>query len=71
MVVSIQVEFEVKGSEGDISKEQAQEAAEQAAFDYLSFVEVSGVSTDSDEVVVHVDGYGKATVRLPNGESDE
>lgn len=66
MIVRIPVEFEVNSEEEGLDKQTAESAAEQAAFDYLSLVEISGYSTDTDEVEVHVDGHGKCQVRLTN-----
>lgn len=61
MKVKIGVEFDVSGvDEEDVAKA----AASLAAYNYLTFCEISGVRTDTDEVTVHVDGYGKCTVRL-------
>ena len=66
MIVRIPVEFEVNSEEEGLDKQTAESAAEQAAFDFLSFCTVSGVNTDTDEVEVHVDGHGKCQVRLTN-----
>lgn len=76
MKVKILVEFEVEpvDDEGwdddDQHNEQvAKSAASLAAYDYLSLVEVSGYSTDTDKVTVHVDGFGECLVSL--GENHE
>lgn len=69
MKVSIQVAFEVESDEGGLDEIIARSAAEQASFDFLSFCTVSGVNTDTDEVEVHVDGFGKCRVRLGKDES--
>lgn len=68
MRVKIPVEFEVETDEADFEERHAKDAAAQAAFDYLSFCTVSGVNTDTDEVEVHVDGFGKCKVRLAKSE---
>jgi hypothetical protein len=60
MKVKIPVEFEVDTDDEEVAKT----AAATAAWDYLSFCEVSGESTDTDEVTVNVDGHGKMTVRM-------
>jgi hypothetical protein len=61
MKVKIGVEFNVP----DVDEEDvAKAAASMAAYNYLSFCEISGVRTDTDEVTVHVDGYGECKVRL-------
>ena len=65
MKVKILIEFDVDTDEEGVAKA----AASQAAYDYLTFCTVSGVNTDTDEVTVHVDGYGECTVRL--GEDHE
>lgn len=74
MKVTIPVTFEVEPvealEEGEtFSENTAKDAASQAAFDYLSFCTVSGVNTDTDEVTVHVDGFGECTVRLAQEDS--
>lgn len=74
MQVKILVQFEVETDETDegepleLTEQVAKNAAEQAAFDFLSFCTVSGVNTDTEEVEVHVDGFGKCKVRLSNDE---
>lgn len=60
MKVKIGVEFDVDTDEENVAKA----AASLAAYNYLTFCEVSGVRTDVDEVTVYVDGYGDVTVRL-------
>lgn len=60
MKVKIGVEFDVDTDEEEVAKA----AASLAAYNYLTFCEVSGVRTDVDEVTVHVDGYGEVIVRL-------
>lgn len=69
MRVSIPVVFEVESLEdddetGELTTKIAESAADLAAFNFLSFVKVSGITTDSDDVEVHVDGFGKCKVRL-------
>jgi hypothetical protein len=68
MKVKILIEFEVEGIDEAIGHRLdeaiAKGAASQAAYDYLSFCTVSGVNTDTEEVTVHVDGYGTCKVRL-------
>ncbi|RPJ59094.1 MAG: hypothetical protein EHM12_07220 [Dehalococcoidia bacterium] len=68
MLVSIPVAFEVESLENDdeneLTKKIAASAADLAAFNYLSFTKVSGVTTDSETVEVHVDGFGKCKVRI-------
>ena len=66
MKVTIPVEFFVVPSncEDELTIREAELAAEQACFDYLSFVKISGYSTDSDEVEVHVMGFGNCIVTL-------
>ena len=60
MKTKILIEFDVDTDDEDVAKG----AASQAAYDYLSFCEVAGVRTDTDEVTVHVDGHGDVDVRL-------
>ena len=64
MKVTIQVSFEVSSEEEELNEMVARAAAEQAAYDYLSLVTVSGVNTDTSEVTVHVDGFGECLVSL-------
>jgi len=64
MKVQIMVAFEVSSDEGELDEKTAKAAAEQAAFDFLSLVTVSGVNTDTEEVTVHVDGFGDCTVSI-------
>jgi hypothetical protein len=68
MKVKILVEFDVEpgddADDGVLDENIAKSAASMAAFDYLTFCEISGVRTDTDEVEVHVDGYGTCKVRL-------
>lgn len=68
MLVSIPVAFEVESLENDDENELTQKiaasAADLAAFNFLSFTKVSGITPDSDEVEVHVDGFGKCKVRI-------
>ena len=63
MQVSIPVEFLVTADD-ELDEDVARQAAEQAAFDYLAFVKVSGHSSDTETVRVHVDGFGKCDVTL-------
>ena len=65
----VQIAFEVEADD-DLEPADAQAAAAQAAFDYLAFVTVSGVNTDTEWVEVHVDGFGKARVKV-EGPVDE
>lgn len=74
MKVKILIEFEVESLEdeaefGELTEETAKVAAGQAAFDYLSFVRISGHTSSCDEVEVHVDGFGKCSVKI--GEDHE
>lgn len=62
--VKLLVEFIVESDEEELSETQAKSAASQAAYDFLSFCTVSGVNTDTEEVTVHVDGFGECRVRL-------
>lgn len=73
MKVKILCEFEVTCDDEDELSEDVAKAAEQAAYDYLSFVEISGRSTDVESVTVHVDGFGKCTVSIgeEHGGDDE
>jgi hypothetical protein len=68
MKVKIGIEFDVEPLEevepGEFNENVAKGAASMAAFDYLTFCEISGVRTDTDEVTVHVDGFGECRVRL-------
>jgi hypothetical protein len=69
MKVKILIEFDVENKEPEAGEDEFNEqiakcAASMAAYDFLSFCTVSGVNTDTDEVEVHVDGYGKCKVRL-------
>jgi len=65
MKVKILCEFEVTSDEEDeLTEDVAKSAAEQAAFDFLAFVTVSGRNTDVDSVKVHVDGFGKCDVSI-------
>lgn len=69
MKVQVQVTFEVSSEEEGLNELVAKAAAEQAAFDYLSLVTVSGVNTDTDEVFVHVDGFGECMVSIADTSS--
>lgn len=63
--VKILVEFEVTPTESldsEFTENVAKSAASQAVYDFLSFCTVSGVNTDTDEVIVHVDGFGECVV---------
>ena len=66
--VSGPVVFDVESledeDEGELTMRIAESAADLAVFNFLSFVKVSGVTTDSETVEVHVDGFGKCKVRL-------
>jgi hypothetical protein len=66
MKTTVPITFEVESLEApeELTDREAYAAAEQAAFDFLSFVKVSGYSPDSESVEVHVDGHGKCRVRL-------
>ena len=66
MRVEIPVAFEVESREVELDECEAETAAALAAYDFLSFCKISGYSTDSDSVEVHVDGIGKCTVKLSN-----
>lgn len=68
MKVSVPIDFEVESDEGEVDREIAEVAAFQASYDYLSFTKISGYSTDSEEVEVHIDGFGKCRVRLVEGD---
>lgn len=61
MKVKILCEFEVPDAE---SERDAKSAASQAAYDFLSFCEATGVSAGKEEVTVHVDGVGELAVRI-------
>lgn len=74
MKVKILVEFEVEGladeaENGELTEGIAKSAASCAVWGYLSFVEISGYSSDTETVNVHVDGYGDCRVRI--GEDHE
>lgn len=67
MRVSININFDVEPA--DVCNEHfnenvARAAAEEAALNHLSFVEISGYSSDSESVLVYVDGFGECEVRL-------
>jgi len=65
MKVSIPVEFIVTTEEdGELFEDVAEVAAEQAAFDFLAFVKVSGYGSSVESVNVHVDGFGKCKVAI-------
>ena len=65
MKVDILVSFHVVALDNDdLDEHTAKIAADQAAYDYLSFTKISGYSSDSNSVEVHVDGFGKCMVRL-------
>ena len=69
MKVKILIEFEVstdldEEEHGELTQNHATSAASLAAFDYLSFVAMSGYSTDPESVEVHVDGFGPCTVKI-------
>lgn len=67
MKVTIPISFDVETDEENspnLTEDTARLAAAEAAHHYLSFVKVSGYSTDSEEVEVEVDGFGECTVRL-------
>jgi hypothetical protein len=66
MKTKILVEFDVQDVEDEAV---AKAAASLAAYHFLTFCTVSDMNTDTDEVEVHVDGYGKCKVRL--GEDHE
>lgn len=71
MKVKIWIEFEVEAVDDDeeLTEDIAKSAASVAAYDFLSFVKVSGMSTDSEQVDVHVDGFGECKVSI--GEDHE
>lgn len=71
MKVKILVEFEVTTDveDGELTEDVAKSAASQAAYDFLSFVKVSGRTTDVESVEVHVDGFGECKVSI--GEDHE
>ena len=65
MIVTIPVEFNVESLEDEeITVEQAKDAAVTAAYDYLTFCEIGGYSTDTESVEIHVEGFGKCSVSL-------
>ena len=78
MKVKIAIEFDVEplepgedeSAEGvaewmdEFDESVARSAASVAAYDYLSLVKVFGVTTDSAQVEVHVDGFGPCRVQL-------
>lgn len=64
MYVTIPIAFAVDTNSDDLDESVAKQAAAEAAHHYLSFVEVSGESTDTEFVEVHVDGFGECRVRL-------
>lgn len=64
MRVIIPVEFEVESEEEGLNDNYATGAASLAVENYLSFCEISGYSTDTNEVSVYVDGFGECTVKL-------
>lgn len=68
MIARIPIRFEVESLEapGELTAREAVSAAEQAAFDYLSFVKISGYSTDTQAVEIHLDGHGPCKVTLLN-----
>ena len=70
MKVKILVEFEVESLEDeDLTENHAKGAASMATYDYLSLVKVSGYTSDTPVVQVHVDGFGECRVSL--GEDHE
>ena len=66
MRVTIPIEFDVDPAcaEDELTENDAKSAADMAAYDYLSFVKISGYSSDSESVEVHVDGFGMCVVSL-------
>jgi hypothetical protein len=69
MKVKIGIEFEVstdldEDEYGELTENRAKSAASQAAYDYLSFVKISGFSSDAESVEVDVDGFGECKVQL-------
>ena len=71
MKVKIQIEFNVEPvtNEDEFEESDAKSAASMAAYDYLSLCEISGVRSDTENVTVHVDGFGQCIVSL--GEDHE
>jgi hypothetical protein len=66
MIVTIPIKFNVESNEDEkITMMHAREAAEMAAYDYLAFCEISGYSGSTESVEVHVEGFGKCSVRMP------
>lgn len=65
MKVTIEVEFDVEGQIEDVTEDQAKAAATTAAFDHLALTE-NGIDVvdDPENVVVHIEGYGSALVKL-------
>lgn len=67
MKTKILIEFDVEADDQDgFDENVAKAAASVAAYEFLTFCLVSGVNTDTDEVEVHVDGFGPCRVRLGN-----
>ena len=70
MKVKILIEFEVEAGEEEdpemvtLDEGIAKGAASVAAYDYLSFCTATGVNAGTEEVTVHVDGYGSCLVRI-------
>lgn len=65
MRVTLKINFDVEGlEEEELTKNTAIAAAEQAVYDYLSFVKIAGYSSDTEYVEVFVDGFGKCNVSL-------
>jgi len=65
MRAKVLVEFDVTSESPDeMDERMVQDAAEQAAYDYLALVAVSGYSTDTESVRVYVDGHGPCFVSL-------
>lgn len=69
MKVKILCEFNVESKEKGLTEKIAKDAAGLAAFNYLSFVKISGVTTDIESVTVFVDGFGDCQVSI--GEDHE
>lgn len=67
MRVSISIQFDVEpvnDEDGDLSKNQAEGAADWAAWNYLALCTEVTQGTIAEEVEVHAEGFGPCTVRL-------
>lgn len=67
MKVKILCEFDVTSADvcdDNFDERTAKAAASLAAHNFLSLVEISGYSSDTESVTIHVDGFGECEVSL-------